>query len=143
MVSVCFTHEPDEHSQMQWDYILLNFKPENLYIISNEELEFNQRSPRSKATQIRNVSELPKDVPLVVLAPHSAEYLKGETSLLDFKHPENVIYFFGPDNENITKEYFKSRKPDHLVYIPVDTIDQMFSFMTAAVVLWDRRLKNG
>lgn len=143
MLFVCFTHDPEENSQMQWDYILLNFKPDKLYIITNEKLEFNHRSPRSKAIQIKNIKELPKDTPLVVLAPQFAEHIKGETSLVDFKHPKDAIYFFGPDVGHLTKEYFSDRKPDHLVYIPVDTDDQMFSFMAAAVVLWDRRIKYG
>ena len=143
MVSICFINDPDENSQMQWDYILLNFRPDNLYIISEENLEFNRKSPRSKSTVIKSVKDLPKNVPLVVLAPKISEHLQGETSLLEFKHPKDAIYFFGSDNGQLSKEDFKSRKPEHLVYVPVDTDDQMFSFMAAAVVLWDRRVKNG
>lgn len=143
MFNVCITYDPNENSQMQWDYVLLNFKPDSLYLIGGDKKDIARKSPRSKAVHIKNVSELPRDIPLVVLTPKLGRNIQGTKSLLEFEHPENATYLFGSDIDHLTPKDFKLRSPDHIVYIPVDTDDEMFSYMAAAVTFWDRRVKNG
>jgi hypothetical protein len=38
-------------------------------------------------------------------------------------------------------EEFGGRVPDFLVYIPVDTQDELYSFAAYAIAAWDRRMK--
>jgi hypothetical protein len=50
---------------------------------------------------------------------------------------------FGNDHTNMSEDYLGTRKPEHLVYIPTETTDQMYSFMAGAITLWDRELYHG
>jgi hypothetical protein len=83
-------------------------------------------------------SDLPEDLTWVLLQPDNGKYVQGTTSLEKFEHPADALYIFGPD-----KDFLKwlPREPDHFVYIPTDTQRDMFSFMAAAVTLWDRKTK--
>jgi hypothetical protein len=87
-----------------------------------------------------NLEEAPlyQGLPTVLLAPPRGRYIQGETSLLDFDHPEEALYVFGPDNE-----HFSGLEADHLVYIPTDSKDEMYSWVACVVTMWDRRLQYG
>ena len=60
----------------------------------------------------------------------------------EFTHPKDATYLFGPDEVPMPKAFLDGRQPDHLVYVPTDTHRDMFSFVTFAVVAWDRRMKQ-
>jgi len=91
---------------------------------------------------INGPEDLPSDHSIVLLAPTNGTNVKGDVSLCDLVHPENAIYWFGSDSNHIEAEVFDLRQPDYKVYIPTDTIDQMYAAASWAVVSWDRRCKS-
>ncbi|BCE01218.1 RNA methyltransferase [Marinicellulosiphila megalodicopiae] len=66
------------------------------------------------------------------------ELVEGAIALPDFKHPEQAIYVFGPEDGSIDLSIVKSA--DHVVYIP--TIGCMNLAATTNVVLYDRMAKQ-
>lgn len=76
--------------------------------------------------------------------PHNAtlvaiELIEGATPLMDFVHPDNAYYIFGPEDGSIKKELLDHCQ--HVVYIP--TIGCMNLAATVHVVLYDRMAKSG
>ena len=96
-----------------------------------------------KATYIESVADLPQSVPLVVLAQVNGRYVQGDVSLKDFTHPTDAIYLFGNDVEWVTSEELVGHSIDHLVYIPTDTGDDMWSWAAYVATAWDRVVKSG
>lgn len=66
------------------------------------------------------------------------ELVENATSLHEFKHPDNAIYIFGPEDGTIDQETIN--KADAVVYIP--TIGCMNLAATVNVVLYDRLVKS-
>lgn len=135
-VFVDISNADDEN---HYDYVLSNFAPDQIYVKCRR-----GHKPSSnvfkKATKIESVDELPGDLALVLFLPKTARYISSTVSLIDFAHPADAIYMFGPNHENLSlEEDFVNRLPDHIVYIPTDTTDDMYSYNTYAVVMWDRR----
>ena len=62
----------------------------------------------------------------------------GATSLTEFKHPEQAMYIFGPEDGSISQDVID--QADHVVYIP--TKDCLNLAATANVVLYDRLAKS-
>ena len=124
--SLCISLPENEEIRSGWDHVRSNFKADMLYVIGGKYL--------------KSAADLP-DQPLVMLQPKSGIFLRGATSLVDFRHPESPIYMFGPDIGPMLPEYLGGRKPDHSVYIPSDRNREMFSFVAFAVVAWDRKMK--
>ncbi len=67
------------------------------------------------------------------------ELIEGAVPLMDFVHPENAYYIFGPEDGSLKKEILDAC--DHVVYIP--TIGCMNLAATVHVVLYDRMSKSG
>lgn len=67
------------------------------------------------------------------------ELIEGAIPLMDFVHPENAFYLFGPEDGSIKKEVLQQCA--HVVYIP--TIGCMNLAATVNVVLYDRMTKSG
>jgi tRNA(Leu) C34 or U34 (ribose-2'-O)-methylase TrmL len=67
------------------------------------------------------------------------ELIEGAVPLMDFVHPENAYYIFGPEDGSLKKEILDCC--DHVVYIP--TIGCMNLAATVHVVLYDRMSKSG
>ena len=67
------------------------------------------------------------------------ELIEGAVPLMDFVHPENAYYIFGPEDGSLKKEILDCC--DHVVYIP--TIGCMNLAATVHVVLYDRMSKAG
>ncbi|WP_286717309.1 RNA methyltransferase [Thalassolituus sp. UBA2009] len=67
------------------------------------------------------------------------ELVIGATSLLEFEHPENALYVFGPEDGSISQDIV--RAADEVVYIP--TVGCMNLAATVNVVLYDRLAKLG
>lgn len=129
-----------QSSQPQWDFILCNFKPDVIYVHGNPALIAS--SILSKASACGGPEDLPLDHEIVLLAPSNGTYIQGDISLVDLVHPTNVIYWFGSDATHIQADVFANRAPDYKVFIPTDTIDQMYAPASWAVVAWDRRCKG-
>lgn len=134
MVGVCMQTR-GTHSTKQWDYVLSNFELSPNHVWHRGELQ----NYTGKFQQcITNVDELP-EVPLIIIQPQEGKYITGKISLATFEHPKNAIYFFGADHEHLTPGELGSRIPEYQVYIPVK--GEMFSWVAAAVVLYDRIIK--
>ena len=136
MVGVCFSVSTVAFQQ-QWDYVLCNFEPDEIYVLG--ELP-DATTLNKKCTNITTADDFP-DVPLVLLAPDNGRYIQGTTSLDEFTHPEDCIYMYGSDALYMNEEFLGKRKPDHIVYIDTDTKDDMYSFVSYGVVMYDRRVK--
>lgn len=80
------------------------------------------------------LDEIPDGAELVAV-----ELIEGATPLMDFVHPDNAYYLFGPEDGSIKKEFLDHCK--HVVYIP--TIGCMNLAATVHVVLYDRMAKSG
>lgn len=130
-------------AQNQWDYVLTNFgiPPENVWMRNDLDL----LNYHGKYTQTHGTAfDLDPNIPLVVVQPLGGRYIQGNISLIDFVHPNSAIYLFGGDNDNLSSEEdLGGRNPDYLVYIPTATHDEMYSWVAASCVLYDRLVKNG
>lgn len=136
---IAFVDISNSTDERQYDYVLSNFKADVLYVKTRRGFEPTSNIFKT-AIRIDSVDDLPADHPLVVFLPQNARYLTPTISLNDFVHPTDAIYMFGPNHENLsTGDDFSNRAPDSLVYIPTDTTDDMYSYNSYAVVMWDRR----
>lgn len=122
----------------QWDFVLCNFEPNEIYILGDKD-NATISNPLKKAKWIKSYDELP-DLPLVIMAPKHGRYFKGRIPLKEFEHPMDAIYIFGSDS-NVMQDEFK--KANYPVYIETDTNDDMYSFVAYAVMMHDRKMKNG
>jgi len=139
-VSICIDYEDYIAHQTQWDYALMNFPVNTIYVHNVDSKETLRGRVIEGATYLESVSELPQDS-LVVLSPKKAKFVPGEHALSSFDHPDNVVYYFGSNSEYLLKEYFVDRKPDHLVYIDLASHFDMWSWMAWAIVAYDRITK--
>jgi tRNA(Leu) C34 or U34 (ribose-2'-O)-methylase TrmL len=80
------------------------------------------------------LDSVPADATVVAI-----ELIEGATPLMDFVHPDNAYYIFGPEDGSIKKEVLDHCQ--HVVYIP--TIGCMNLAATVHVVLYDRMAKAG
>lgn len=80
------------------------------------------------------LDDIPQNATLVAI-----ELIEGATPLMDFVHPDNAYYIFGPEDGSIKKELLDHCQ--HVVYIP--TIGCMNLAATVHVVLYDRMAKSG
>lgn len=79
-------------------------------------------------------SGLPSECEIVCV-----ELVLGAIPLPEFKHPDNAIYIFGPEDGSTSQEIVD--KADHVVYVP--TIGCMNLAASVNVVLYDRLSKSG
>ena len=66
------------------------------------------------------------------------ELAEGATPLPRFKHPENAIYIFGPEDGSISQDV--ADRADYVVYVP--TVGCMNLAATVNVLLYDRLAKS-
>ena len=119
---------------------MCNFRPDVIYVHGDPALITS--SVLHDATPITCPDDLPSDYSIVLLAPTNGANIQGDTSLVDFVHPANAVYWFGSDANHIDDEVFANRAPDSKVFIPTDSVDQMYADSAWAVVAWDRRCKE-
>lgn len=79
------------------------------------------------------LDDIPEGATLVAV-----ELIEGATPLMDFVHPDNAYYIFGPEDSSIKKELLDHCQ--HVVYIP--TIGCMNLAATVHVVFYDRLAKS-
>jgi tRNA(Leu) C34 or U34 (ribose-2'-O)-methylase TrmL len=65
------------------------------------------------------------------------ELIEGATPLMDFVHPEQALYIFGPEDGSVHQEVLD--RCDHVVYVP--TVGCMNLAASVNVVLYDRLAK--
>ena len=66
------------------------------------------------------------------------ELVEGATSLPTFKHPQQALYVFGPEDGSLTQGVID--QADHVVYVP--TFGCMNLAASVNVVLYDRMAKS-
>lgn len=141
MIAVCIPYSGSENDQKNFDYILSNFSVDKIYVYAEEGQELPGTNVMGKGDKITSYSDLPQDIPHILLAPFNGRYIQGKEALYTFKHPKEAVYIVGNNSHFITLEDF-GKSPEHLVYIPTDTNDEMFNWSALGVTLYDRRLKE-
>lgn len=68
----------------------------------------------------------------------AVELIEGATPLINFEHPQQAYYIFGPEDGSLSQSILDAC--DHVVYIP--TIGCMNLAATVNVVLYDRLAKS-
>ena len=140
---VCIPYTNDEHEQNQWDYVLSNFKPDEIFILNPEEKELPKTNVFGKGRIIKSLEEL-KEYNIIFLAPEHGRYIQGKTNIFDLKHPENAAYVVGSNHVYPTTDNYFDKYIKHYVFIPTDTKDDMYNWVAMAIILYDRKLKmNG
>jgi len=92
-------------------------------------------SRRIPLTHISNfINAIPKGA-----TPVAIEFVEGATSLIDYKHPTNAYYIFGPEDKSLEKDVVAWCKD--VIYVP--TVGCMNLAATVNVVLYDRIAKLG
>lgn len=80
----------------------------------------------------------PVGLPVVLVQPTDGEHVQGDTSLVDFTHPDECVYLFGASNGHVPPGEYAAK-----VYIPHQKSWTMFAPQAVAVVLYDRYVKRG
>ena len=139
MFDVCLVPSSGQNWEQQWSYVLSHFSPRRLYTVG----EVDPRVRPFRGLEVVNsAADLP-ETPLVLMSPRNAQYIKGRTPLGEFRHPDECVYMFGSDAAHLNADHLGGRTPEHLVYIPTDTPDTMYSFMAGAITLYDRMMRHG
>lgn len=118
----------------QWDYVLSNLKPDETYVLGPYQCTNNVLRD---APRLETLEDAP-DVPIIILAPLTSRQFVPEISILDFEHPEDALYVFGPNNEHLMPEDVGGREYTAL-NIPTDTTDEMFNYSAYLITAWERR----
>jgi hypothetical protein len=139
-VGVVFTTTAVENFQRQWEFALCHFRPTYLYVHGDASVLTG--SVLTTAVEITGPADLPENPSLVLLSPINGTNLQGDETLFSFQHPDNAIYWFGSDSQHLEAEVFNNRAPDYKVYIETNTIDQMFSFTSFLITMYDRKCKR-
>jgi len=143
MVGVCFLSEHRGWMQDQWSWVFSNFGVSDIWERQSDHdgVRGKDGSIYQPTIKVDTAADLPRDRPLVVLQPPDGRFIKGETSLKDFVHPADAIYFFGGSHAVLSDDDMGGRIPEHLVYIPTVKLE-CHSFSAAYMVLWDRYVKG-
>lgn len=80
------------------------------------------------------LDDIPEGASLVAV-----ELIEGAIPLMDFEHPDNAYYIFGPEDGSIKMDLLQ--RCQQVVYIP--TVGCMNLAATVHVVLYDRMAKSG
>lgn len=119
----------------EWDYALSNFSPDVLQLVDTG---FQPTNNMMRNLTLHEDWSTLGPGPIVLMAPETMRNFTPTISLLDFQHPEDALYVFGPNNLHINEEV-GDRVPDHVVSIPTDTNDEMFNYMAYIITAWHRR----
>lgn len=133
MTGICY-HQFNK-TDNDWDFVLSHFTPDKLWSVKGDPKQYH------KPQVIDSVSELPKDVKIVVCAHPGGRYIQGQVSLVDYEHPGDAIYLFGHDHQNLEPEELEGFDCDY-VFVPSGK-NEMYSYIAAAIVLYDRMVKYG
>jgi hypothetical protein len=81
----------------------------------------------------------PEGFPIILLQPSDGVHVQGESSLVDFVHPDDCVYMFGATHGILEL----SDPVDTKIYIPHSPTWDLFASQAAAIVLYDRFVKRG
>lgn len=123
----------------QWSYVLSHWSARNIYILG----EVNTAvKPFREAIFIDSCEELP-NIPIVALQADNARFVPGTVPLPNFTHPDECVYLFGNDHTHLCDDQLGTRVPEHVVFIPSDTHDEMYSWIAGAIAFYDRAVRHG
>lgn len=91
----------------------------------------------SSSIRLTGVDSLLEDVP-ADLKFICVEFVEDAITLPEFKHPDNAIYVFGPEDGTLPQEFID--RADAVVYVP--TIGSLNLAAVVNVVLYDRMAKS-
>ncbi len=137
MIAICMVNLSNEFTQNNWQQVLDNFKPDQVYVLGDKPW---YTETMKYAIHVNSTDNLP-NISIVAMAPRTGRQIKGEISLVEFQHPKEAVYLFGPDKRHLTKPLLGNRKIDYKVFIPPDN-RELYSWMAAAITLYDIRAKN-
>jgi hypothetical protein len=141
-VSICIEYKDYLRHKGQWNYAIMNFPVETLFVHGcGEQLALRGRVAED-AVYVDSLKELPTDHTLVLLAPEKCPDIKGEEPLTEFVHPEKAVYYFGSNDRATLPEHFAGRAHDHSVYIDLAAHRDMWSWMAWAIVAYDQITKS-
>lgn len=123
MVYVAHAHDSKGLAKDQWHFVVSHWA--DVISISYDE-----------------ITSLPEDYVVILLAPQTGYVISGEVSLADFPHPPQACYVFGSDHRHFQLDHLP-RKPDFQVYIPVSGYPELYSWVACAICLYDRAVKCG
>lgn len=142
-VGVCYGPTPNGYYETQWLATVTAFGVDQAW---QREPELSAAAQQCGVLSCVNAEDLPEEYTLVVMSPQTAREVHPVTSLHDFVHPENAVYFFGSDTTWLSSVELGGRVPDHIVYVPVissNESDELYSFVIAGIVLSDRMRQRG
>lgn len=137
----------DTHRMSVLHHVLGNFgiPSENVWIRGELPSGYRGVCRNLEYSQVHDNDKLP-NIPVVLVQPNqSGVVIKGETSLVDFVHPEDCLYFFGDDLDDLTLRHLEyyGVDPDFKVYIPQSWEWSMYAASAVSIVLYDRFVKRG
>jgi tRNA(Leu) C34 or U34 (ribose-2'-O)-methylase TrmL len=132
-VGVCYEYSYKQIIHDQW---LLNIRAFNVQ--GYERKSFEDEINRDNIISIASISDLPKNHQLVVVSPQNGRYVQASTSLHDFSHPSNAIYYFGTDEGHMTKKELNNTTYE-AIYLPIS--EHLWSSQAASIILYDRLTK--
>jgi hypothetical protein len=139
VIGLCFRYDRRRPLRELWEWNISSFGVDKVWERGRPP-DFQSHHP---VTSIQTADELPRDPPLVVFQPPEGRHVQGAISLYSFEHPEDAIYFFGTDDENMTLEAdLGSRRDFQAVYIPTVKYE-LFGAIAGAIALFDRASKRG
>lgn len=137
-MDVCFEYNTNQSLMNQWDFVLCNFKPANIYLLVGDNVaSMVMSNPLKTAQLIQSYAELPQKK-RICMAPKHGQLIQGSVALSEFHHPDDAVYIFGSDSKPMDMFDY-----DVALYVDTDTTDDMYSFAAYAVTAWDRRMKLG
>lgn len=139
MLGVCFVSPRNDEWRDQWDYVLSHWQPDRVWVVG----QLWKSNSLLNAGIVDTIDELPDIAPKYITAPDIGRYIQGETSLAQFEHPDDCIYIFGPDDNYLRPDEIDMTRIAGTIHISVPGNPDMYSFVSAAVVLYDRALKLG
>ena len=138
MFGVCLHYIEDSFIQNQWDYVMMHFNPDKIYLVVPEDFDaeecewINNYDPMKTkgVTLIHTLDEIVE--PRVILHP------EGSTEIKSFVHPESAVYVFGSD-----VGIFEPTVEGKRIRIATHSDLPMYSFTAAAITFYDREVKLG
>lgn len=141
MFGVCYRYDLRSDIQDQWEHVLSNFglTTDRVWVRGAPE----DWQSYLKAPKIDTLADIAGTRPIVVLQHPEAREFPGTVSLVDYVHPADAIYVFGADNVILTEgDDLGGRAVAARVFIPTVALES-YSFVAAAMTLYDRFVKNG
>lgn len=126
----------DEGEILQWDFVLSHWTVDDIYLIGDIPAS---SKPFKEAARLPMLGNLPRDATLVCMAPAAGLHVQGDVSLSAFEHPQDAIYIFGSNHHHLQAEC----DFDYKVFIETSTHHEMYSYVAAAITLYDRHKDRG